>query len=333
MVKTSVIVPCKDDLHLLKEVVNNLCADTDESQFEIIVVNDGSKQPNGRPLIINKEDFGHSNIKVINTDGFGVGYSFDLGVKYATGETIVLIGSDVFPRRGTWLRYITGNTQVNEISCCSSVGLTGNERNLDKEGLYVRYGAKLLYTVGTDDLPLRSNLRKIGGYTVLFEGRWASKQSDEPYEIECLMGAFYWTTREFYNKIHGWDTEEGVRFIGHQNWGSLEPYISLKTKVYGGILKVYPDFKVGHVFNRIGTVSLGSFTISSKRIARGDLHWFNRLFIAHTMFEDPLKSELLNFPKPEKNLNEAQKYIRDNWDKVMKVRERNEREGKLISQK
>jgi len=330
----SVIFPCKDDLSLLKEVIDNLCLGQDLSEFEIIIVDDGTKDTGGRLKPIKKEDFNHTNIKVINTEGYGVGHSFDMGVKKAIGDTIVLAGADVFPRPTSWLSDVKKAVKEDEIGCCCSIGLTTANRDLDKSTNYKRYGADLLLTVGTEDLPPRSTLRKTnGGYTALFEGKWADKKSDEPYEIPCLMGAFYWTTKAFYEKIHGWDTEEGVRFQGHSGWGSLEPYLSLKTEIYGGKLRLYPDFEVGHVFNRIAQVSLGNFAISSKRVARGDLHWFNRLFIAHTMFEDPLKSELLSFPKPEITLDMAKKYIDLNKEKVNKVRERNIREGKLISQR
>jgi glycosyltransferase involved in cell wall biosynthesis len=328
----SVLYPCRDDLPLLKEVVANLCEGQDLSKFEVIICDDGTKDSGGRLKPIIKEDFPYPNIKVINNNGeFGVGYSFDRCFDVAKGSIIVLAGSDTFPRR-SWLSDVKTLARQGEIGCACSIGLTPDNRDLDKSTNYKRYGAELLLTVGMDDLPSRSSLRRLnGGYSALFEARWASKRSDEPYEIPCLLGAFYWTTREFYEKIHGWDTEAGVRFMGHQNWGSLEPYLSLKTKVYGGKLMMYPDFEVGHVFNRIATVNLGNFQISSKRVARGDLHWWNRLFIAHTMFDDPLKSELLNFPLPEYNLDMAKKYIQQYWNNVLKVRERNIREGKLIN--
>jgi hypothetical protein len=45
------------------------------------------------------------------------------------------------------------------------------------------------------------------------------------------------------------------------------------------------------------------------------------------MTEDPLKSELLTYPHHEYPLELAQKYIRENWDKVEKVRERNIKES------
>jgi hypothetical protein len=125
-----------------------------------------------------------------------------------------------------------------------------------------------------------------------------------------------------------------VRYCGHANWGSLEPYISLKTRIYGGKLRVYPDFEVGHVFGRINAPGIGNFISSGKRVERSDLHWFNRLFMVHTMTEDPLKSELLNFPHHEYPLELAKKLITENWDKVEKVRERNIRESNgLLTEK
>jgi glycosyltransferase involved in cell wall biosynthesis len=330
----SVIIPMRDDLSIAKETVDNLCSETDKSEFEIIMVDDGTKNSSGQLNPITKEDFDHSNVRVISNEGeFGVGYSFDRGVFEALGDIIVLAGCDILPRKGSWLQSVLRNVREGEIGCCASVGLTPDNRNLDKEGRYVRYGADLLYTIGIDDLPTHSALRrKQGGYTALFEAKWATKKGDEPYEIPCLLGAFYWTTKEFYNKIHGWDTEKGVRFQGHQNWGSLEPYLSLKTKIYGGKLRVYPDFEVGHVFGRINQPGIGNFISSSKRVERSDLHWFNRLFMVHTMTEDPLKSVLLNFPLQEYPLELAKKYIKENWDKVEKVRERNIREAKLLTE-
>ena len=326
---TSVIFPCKNDLVLLREVIDNLTDGLDESTFEIIVINDGSTHTNGQLLTMSEKDFNHSNVRVINNGAtFGVGYSFDRGAESATGDIIVLCGSDIFPRKVSWLSDVQRYVREDEIGCCASVGLNGAERNLNHEKRYVRYGANLLYTVSNNDLPRNSFWRnKKGGYTVLFEGKWQGKLSDKPYEIPCLMGAFYFTTKKFYDKIHGWDTEESVRYQGHQGWGSLEPYISLKTKIYGGKLRVYPDFEVGHIFGRVTGENIS-------RSVREDLHWFNRLFMVHTMTDSPLKEELLAFPHPEYPLNIAQKVLGENWGKVEKVRNRNLWESKgLVTEK
>ena len=204
------------------------------------------------------------------------------------------------------------------------MGLHDGIYDLNEEGLYTRYGADLLYTVGVNDLPKNSPLRKNPDYTVLFEGKFAPKRSDQPYEISCLMGAFYFCKKSFYERIHGFDTYPGNSYSGHWLYGSLEPYLSLKAKVYGGKCMMYLDMRVGHQFSRVDPDNLS-------RAIRPDAHWWNRLFIAHTMLEDSFRDEVLAFPNHELNLSLAQVMIKRNWATVQRIRERNKREGKLIT--
>jgi hypothetical protein len=138
------------------------------------------------------------------------------------------------------------------------------------------------------------------------------------------MGAFYWCSKEFYHKIHGFDTKEGIRFRGHIYWGHLEPMLSLKAKVYGGSCMMYPAVEAGHIFGRIDDVY-------KVRAVRDDYKYWNALWIAYTMLEDSLRNDLVNFLNPCLNLNLAKSYIRKYWDFVQAVRERNILEGKLIS--
>ena len=104
----SVIIPIHQDTEYLHQVLANLCEgyDSELSQIlEVILVNDGSKQHNTKPLLINAQEYGYVNVKVINSPvRRGVGYSFDLGVSQAIGDTIVLMGNDVIVRRLSWLK-------------------------------------------------------------------------------------------------------------------------------------------------------------------------------------------------------------------------------------
>jgi hypothetical protein len=157
------------------------------------------------------------------------------------------------------------------------------------------------------------------------KGKWLpGKLKDEPYEIACLMGAFYFTSKSYYTSLHGWDTIPGVRYSAHTGWGHLEPYISLKSWLYGGGCTMYPDIEAGHVFARV---------TRSKKWDKGarsaSTRWFNALFILETMVLDSrIKESIYNHIIPERNYNHGKHMIKANWGKVVEVRERNRVEFK-----
>lgn len=325
---TSVLMPIhNEDRDLLIEVLHNLTSGWHPDNLEVIAYNDGSMKSDGSFLSLHDLDFPQrikNYLKITDCkEQYGVGYAFDRAFEASRGDIIVLAGSDTFPQR-SWLSDVKSLVKDNEIGNCTSVGLNLGNYDIDAPDRVTRYGAKLLYKVTVDDLPPESKLRSNPEYRDILEGKWASKQSDEPYEISCAMGAFYFMKREFYEKIHGFDTVEGKRLVGHQHWGKLEPYLSLKAKVYGGRCVVYPNIRVGHVFHKFNEDD-------PPRAIRDDLKWFNGLFATHTMLEESFRDELINFPHHSLNFSTAQAYIRRNWQAVQEVRERNQREGKLLS--
>jgi glycosyltransferase involved in cell wall biosynthesis len=319
----SVIIPClNEDIEELNSTILNLTQGLLASDLEIIIVNDGSVNEDGFPKDINYCDIQWLNLKILNyKKRFGVGHSFDRGVSIASGDIIVLMGSDVYPEPTSWYKNVLKNTKDNQIGCSCSVGMTNGIRNINPNNLYSRYGAEVLFCLTVDDLPKSSELRKDPNYRDILEAKWLPAK---PYEIPCPYGAFYFLTKEFYEKMYGFDTVEETPFIGHCFWGALEPFLALKMKVYGGACMMFPDFRVGHIFSRVDMDNI-------KRSIRNDLKWWNKLWVAHTMLDDSLRDELLAFPNHSLNFSQAKAYIKQNWAAVQEVRERNKREGKLIS--
>jgi GT2 family glycosyltransferase len=324
---TSVIIPCLNEDPLeLKQIIANLAYNFEED-IQVIVINDGSITSDGLPMSYNESIMPDNllDFMIINRQKrYGVGASFDLGVKYATGGIIVLMGADILVNKGWWLYDVLSAVHDDEIGCASSVGLQPGMSDISQAGLYHRYGATLTWTLTHDNLPKNSELRRDPNYREIVGCRWADKKSDEPYEIDAVYGAMYFTTKKFYEKFHGFDTDEHNPWSGHKAWGHLESMLSLKARVYGGRCVVYPDIKAGHIFGRITDV----FKVRS---IRADYHYWNRLWIAHTLLDDKLRDECLNHLLPCLNLSEAQAMIKRNWATVQEVRERNRREGKLIS--
>jgi len=314
MVKTSIIIPFKNDWDDIYNVVSRL-REGIPSDCEIVIVNDGSYDIHGKPKSV-----GISGVKeVVSYKQYGVGYSFDRGVENCRYENIVLMGADVFPHEG-WYDKVTEAIaeRPESIGCAVCVG--------NKEPYTRRYGAKLLFAVGVDDLPEKSKLReRQGGYTDLFKGKWINIcRCSSAYDIPCLMGAFYFTTKSYYNKIHGWDTENGNGWCGHRAWGHLEPYLSLKSWLYGGGCYLDPFIEATHIFSRTGRHNRWD---KGKRSA-DDMHW-NSVFMLETMIlDDDLRKKIYDFKTPELNFNIAKKRIAQHYPEVIKTRERNAREFK-----
>ena len=321
----SVCIPAHNEGDLLKSVLSNLITTAETEDFEIILFNDGSKDSSCRfqPLKI-KTDF--RNLRIENSPiQYGVGYGIDRAVECATNDFIVIMGADIITDYG-WLKSVVNalKTHPDTIGCSACVGISPKNMDMHREGRKIRYGADMLVQMDFNDLPkgTQENLirHKRYSYTDLFRAKWRwGKDSDEPYEIPCLLGAFYFCKKEFYQKIHGFDTEAHKRYQGHMNWGHLEPFLSLKAYLYGGSCKVFPNIETGHIFGRITKRH-------RNRAMKPSYSVWNALWIAYTMCDAELRDYLINWLDSELALNRAKTYVRKNMESLLKVRERNKEE-------
>ena len=314
----SIIIPFRNDWDTIGDTIATLIENADADDYEIIVVNDGSNDDSGRfkPLAIN-----HPKVRVINNvRNFGVGYAFDRGAEQAKGDMLILMGSDIHTTKGWYEKVrIEINRNPNTLGCAVSVGLAKGSN--DFSGRPHRYGADLLFTVEENDLPLTSKLRgHKNGYTSLFSAKWLTAQeSKEPYPIPCILGALYFTSKDYFNFLGGWDTEYGNRYRGFRGWGHLEPYISLKSWLCGGGCVLYPNIISGHNFGRVNKENRWT-----KGARSAEWMWWNALFMLETMILDgDMRRKLYDFINPELNFNIARKMIKDNYDTVLKIRNQN----------
>ncbi len=328
----SVCITFKNDFEDIERTVKTLIETAKGDDYEIVVYNDGSNYGTGKPrdLVM---DYPH--LRVINFGRtYGVGYGFDRAVEHAKGEILVIMGADIFVREG-WDEKVANAVQSNPntLGCAVCIGLNPEKMDMNDPKCFKRYGADLLFFVGADDLPLTSPLRaRRGGYTELFKAKWLmGKKQDEPYEIPCLLGAFYFTSKDYYKRLGGWDTVPGNMYCGHRFWGHLEPYISLKSWLMGGGCTLYPDIEVGHVFARLVEKSIVGRRRPRVRItqldkgSRGEdwMHW-NSLFMLETMiFDEELRQKLYKFMLPELNWSVAKQMIKRNYQGARRVREEN----------
>lgn len=314
MVKVSVVIPFKDDNHLIGETIRRLNEDIDKSQVEIIIIDDGSFN-----TITESVYRDHPNVTVhFNKTNRGVGYSFDYGVNKAAGDVLLLMGSDVRVEPRKWLRDVLrlSYDYPNAIIASACKGMN-EEWHMGSPDRTIRYGADLLFRVPED--------RLAHGYKVdILSGHWLpEKRQDTIYDIPCLMGACYVTTKQWYHKIGGWGwlkyldgrvgsvgmTGENLKWRGVRRWGGLEPHISLKTWLAGGEVKCDPTWETGHLFGR-------KEHVDKIRATKQDIIYFNKLYAAHSLMttsQAKILNECLDIGGVQiLNVNEARLRIKTN---------------------
>lgn len=93
MIKLSIIVPIYGVEQYLRKCVDSLLAqDLPSSEYEIILVDDGS--PDGCPAICDQYAAEHDNIRVIHRKNGGLSAARNSGIEVAQGEYIMFVDSD-----------------------------------------------------------------------------------------------------------------------------------------------------------------------------------------------------------------------------------------------
>lgn len=260
---TSFIITYHNEgLPFISECINQLRASIDVSEYEIIVVDDGSAIPLA----------GIPNVKILrNKSNIGMGQSFDYGIKEAVGDDIIFLACDMRFIANNWVSKLVKeiNDYPESLICTACVGLNQEApENMDflKRRLRLRcYGATILMFHDK-----KSNPRKEESFRGIIEAKWnpLDKTSvDKSYEIPCILGACYGVKKSWYSYIDG--------FWGHHLYGTLEPYISLKSWLMGGSCRVAPHIETGHIFKREGTHGTPQ-----------DALMFNKMLVATLLLED-----------------------------------------------
>lgn len=289
----SIIIAHKNNHALLAETIR-LLSERASGKYpvEIIVADD-----NSRTMPTPKT--GTVPVRVVAVPGIGgVGAAFDAGVAQASHNILFLIGSDVVVP-DNWDKHVffLACGYPNSVICGQCVDAQ-NDKTMG-------YGATIAWLMGSKNTPAGTNI---------IQARWnRTKKQDTPFDVACVLGAAYVTTKSFYNHIHGW--------TGHRRWGCLEPFISIKAWLSGGQCLCDPSFVVGHHFGRYKNNS----EVVHDRPIRPDWMMYNRLFIAETMLTDNHKQVVYDHLQTTKSLGLAIKHLHENIDIVRSERAHNQK--------
>ena len=227
----SIIVPHYRDVETTIGTIESLYETIDIDNFEVIVVDDGSGADYRLP-----EDYKKPNMRYVrHFTNVGVGQAFDTGVNIAESDNLILMGADIRFEKNGWaermIRVIDKHEKAFVATACGSTRTNT-----------VHYGADVIFLVQNKDLGDRHPKKHVPEYRGVLEGKWRPRTGRGPYQVPCLMGAFYGVKKAWYRKVGGFEL--------HYRWGVLEPYISLKSWLLGGEVLVDSENKTYHIFNR-----------------------------------------------------------------------------------
>ena len=95
MVKLSVIVPMYNSEQWLPKCLDSLlCQDLDESEYEIVCVDDGS--PDNSKQMAVSYSVGHPNVKVVSQSNQGTAGARNTGMRQAVGKSRCFVDPDAY---------------------------------------------------------------------------------------------------------------------------------------------------------------------------------------------------------------------------------------------
>lgn len=282
MKSLSIIIPVLNDHKEVNATIASIRA-TAGWQPEIIVIDDCSSPP----VILEDKDA----ILIRNPQRVGAGGSRHIGALQAKGEYLLLLDSHMRFEPGWYEKAIARIAgRDNVVHCGSCMGLDAMDMEIEEyqrdvpymslavgrqflfEGKLCRkkddaeYATKVdgraqIFTIPRQDVyvTLPATCRYFGAQLnivgpnpnnpkefQILEGVWQhDRTGEDDYEISCLMGACYFFPTKWFFHIGG--------LLANKHWGSEEPYLSLKTYLAGGSIRLMKGVRIGHKFHS-GTV-------------------------------------------------------------------------------
>jgi glycosyltransferase involved in cell wall biosynthesis len=289
----SIIIPYHDEgIEFITTTINSIKETIDVEPYEIIIVDDFSDEPL-------QEIEGVTVLR--HTENLGVGAAFDTGSKIAKSDNLFIMGSDIRFVKNQWASKIIEEIEKYPTAfiCTSCIALLEKNLNIEERRLVnVGNGATILMFHDH-----KNNPKKPENFRGIIEAQWLKRLNNrdiDSFEIPCILGAAYGVKKSWYEYVDGWAL--------HKKWGTLEPYISLKSWLFGGSCRIAPRIETAHIFKLVGTHG----TPQAKLI-------YNKLMVATLLFDD--YKRLIHFLGTNNDVEKGKELYRENLEQIMKKRE------------
>lgn len=227
------IIPFKNEGTEIERTVASIRA---TSETNIILVDDGSTDGYDYKKIA--DEFGCDYYR--NEVSLGVAGGRNFGVEKCKTEYFVLLDGHMRFYDNSWEKRVLKHLKNYPESIINSNSSIINKRG--DIGIYCNENGK--ETDMTGNSGCRAAVVNMFESGWEFTSKWTCKSfedlGDNLFECSSVMGAFYSTSKTWWNKIGGLD--------GLLSWGLDEPLMSIKTFLAGGKCYLLRNFYVGHLY-------------------------------------------------------------------------------------
>ena len=124
--RVSILIPTCDHIRDLELCVDSIYARTTYPDFELILIENNSKQPETFRAYERMQKEHPDNLKVVTWEGKGFNYSAlnNFGEQYATGEYLLLLNNDTEVITPNWLEEMVMYAQQKRVGCVGAKLLT-----------------------------------------------------------------------------------------------------------------------------------------------------------------------------------------------------------------
>jgi glycosyltransferase involved in cell wall biosynthesis len=250
----SIVIPVLNDQEEANNTVRSIRETTVGHNIEIIVIDDASDIP------LKLED---AQVKLVrfNTRR-GAGEARHHGALLAQTNKLLFIDAHMRFTSG-WLDNALNNMAGRPYTLWCGVCLGLNKSNMDINKPMGEYnGADLVFHNDKT--------------SQVFEGVWTPLREEEGnYQIPCIMGACYFMHRDWFFYIRGLET--------NRMWGYEEPFLSIKTWLAGGEVRLMRDVRIGHQFRESA-----SYSTEWSKV------FYNKIRYIHLLLPDKLRDDLIS---------------------------------------